>query len=250
MTKFLYLCIVMALDNKILTGQFVRIEQTPAKMSLRFFGFLIDLLIQLAYVFVMFFFDEYFHIKMSMSSVILFVMVPALLYQPVCESLSGGQTLGKYLMKIRVVRVDGSSPSVGDFLLRWLLLPVDWIFCAALAAFVMLITPRRQRVGDLAAGTMVIRLNTYDQIRVSLDEFRFVEDGYKPAYQEALNLTEDDANRIAHTLADRSTSRRHRIQQLSRELSTRLHLSEKHPSHEGFLAALLSDYRYFDLHSV
>ena len=66
---------------------------------------------------------------------------------------------------------------VGDILLRWLLLPIDILLFGSVAAFSMLVTPRRQRVGDLAAGTMVIRLNSYDQMRVSLDEFRRAMEG-------------------------------------------------------------------------
>jgi uncharacterized RDD family membrane protein YckC len=241
----------MATNKTILTGQYVCIEQMPAKLSLRFFAFFIDLLIQFSYLLVWSFLDDYLIIHMTKSEMILFVALPILLYQPVCESLSGGQTLGKYLMKTRVVRVDGSSPSVGDILLRWLILVVDIIFFGAVAAFSMLVTSRRQRLGDLAAGTMVIRLNTYDKIRVSLEEFRFVQDNYEPTYKEALNLTENDANRISRTLADRSTSRRHRIEQLSREVRKQLLMDDRSPvNHEAFLNTLLCDYRYYDLHSV
>ena len=149
-----------------------------------------------------------------------------------------------------MVRVDGSSPSVGDFLLRWLLFSVDILFFGAVAAFSMLVTARRQRLGDLAAGTMVIRLNTYDKMRVSLDEFRFVKDGYRPSYEEARNLTVEQADRIARTLADRSTSRRHRIETLARQMHHELLLSGEIVDPEVFLTTLLSDYRYYDLNSV
>lgn len=240
----------MATDKNILTGHFVRIEQTPAKSSFRFFGFIIDLLVLMAYIFLVFVFEDHLHLGMSTASLLLFVILPILIYQPVCESLSGGQTLGKFLLRTRVVSVDGSSPSVGDFLLRWLLLPIDTLFFGAVGAFTMLVTLRRQRLGDLAAGTMVIRLNTYDKIRVSLDEFRFVEDGYRPTYEEALNLTAGQADRIARTLADRSTSRRHRIEQLSQELRQELLLDHDNRHHEQFLATLLSDYRYYDLNTI
>ena len=158
--NFLYLCTAMAKDNHLVTGQFVRIEQTPAKSSLRFWGFFIDLLMEIAYIYAAFFLTDSLNINMDASSVLLFVVLPVLIYQPVCEVVSGGQTLGKFLLNTRVVRVDGSSPSVGDFLLRWLLFSVDILFFGAVAAFSMLVTARRQRLGDLAAGTMVIRLNT------------------------------------------------------------------------------------------
>jgi uncharacterized RDD family membrane protein YckC len=223
----------MAKDNHLVTGQFVRIEQTPAKSSLRFWGFFIDLLMEIAYIYAVFFVTDTLNINMEASSVLLFVVLPVLIYQPVCEVVSGGQTLGKFLLNTRVVRVDGSSPSVGDFLLRWLLFSVDILF-----------------FGAVAAGTMVIRLNTYDKIRVSLDEFRFVKEDYHPSYEEARNLTVEQADRIARTLADRSTSRRHRIETLARQMYHELLLSGEIVDPEVFLTTLLSDYRYYDLNSV
>ena len=248
--NFLYLCTAMAKDNHLVTGQFVRIEQTPAKSSLRFWGFFIDLLMEIAYIYAVFFVTDTLNITMDASSVLLFVVLPVLIYQPVCEVVSGGQTLGKFLLNTRVVRVDGSSPSVGDFLLRWLLFSVDILFFGAVAAFSMLVTARRQRLGDLAAGTMVIRLNTYDKIRVSLDEFRFVKEDYHPSYEEARNLTVEQAECIARSLADRSTSRRHRIETLARQMHHELLLSGEIVDPEVFLTTLLSDYRYYDLNSV
>lgn len=238
----------MAKDRNILTGQYVRIEQTPAKSSLRFFALVIDLMVMAAYVFLASFIDD--SLNLSPAFIILFVILPVLVYQPVCEALSGGQTLGKYLLKTRVVRCDGSSASVGDILLRWLLLPIDILLFGSVAAFSMLVTPRRQRVGDLAAGTMVIRLNNYDQMRVSLDEFRFAEDDYQPTYEQAQQLSEEQTARIAHTLADRGTSRRHRIERLAIEMRGSLMLPADGLSHERFLSTLLSDYRYYSLQAV
>lgn len=235
-------------DNHIITGQYVRIEQTPAAMSLRFWGYVIDLLTCLAYVLLFSWGTKSLGWSISWAETILLEVLPILIYQPVLESLCGGQTLGKYLLRTRVVRIDGTSPSMGDFLLRWLLMPVDIFFFGAVAAFSMLITPRRQRLGDLAAGTMVIRLNNYDKIRVHLDEFRFVRDGYEPTFSEARSLSEEQATRIARTLADRSSSRNNRITQLARELRSSLQIDLQHYyDDEHLLSDLLSDYRFFEM---
>jgi uncharacterized RDD family membrane protein YckC len=240
----------MAKEHRLVTGQFVRIEQIPASMKLRFFGFFIDLVIQMAYFIFMGLLNRTFHYGMSDVSLILFVLLPILLYQPLCESLTGGQTLGKYLLKTRVVCVDAASPSIGSFLLRWLLLPIDFFFFGGVAAFTMLITHHRQRLGDLAAGTMVIRLNTYDKVRVSMDEFSYVRDNYQVTIPEASKLTEKQADLIARTLADCSVSRRQRIGQLASKLRMELQLSAEIFDSETLLTVLLSDYRYYDLNTV
>lgn len=66
-----------------------------------------------------------------------------------------GQTLGKMLMRIEVIREeDGGVPGLGRAALRALtFLFVDML----VGIFVMLASPKRQRPGDMAAGTLVVR---------------------------------------------------------------------------------------------
>ena len=53
------------------------------------------------------------------------VYLPILGYSFLCEMFNHGQSFGKKLINIRVVKVDGSTPSIGSYLLRWLLFPID-----------------------------------------------------------------------------------------------------------------------------
>src|SRR3954451_10914356 len=79
----------------------------------------------------------------------------ALFYYFALES-GGGQTLGKRVMKIRVVRADGSALDSGRVAVRTLLRPIDAIGAYFVGLVVMLATgQRRQRLGDLAAGTVI-----------------------------------------------------------------------------------------------
>ena len=70
-----------------------------------------------------------------------------------------GQTVGKLLVGLRVVRTDGGRPSVAAIAVRTLLRVVDWLPFFYLVGFIaMLVTgERRQRLGDLAARTGVAR---------------------------------------------------------------------------------------------
>jgi uncharacterized RDD family membrane protein YckC len=74
------------------------------------------------------------------------------------EALTG-RTLGKALLGLRVVRAaDGGHPSAPALAARTLLRIVDGLpFFYALGVLVMLVTPGRQRIGDLAARTIVVR---------------------------------------------------------------------------------------------
>ncbi|MCD2198182.1 RDD family protein [Actinomycetospora endophytica] len=68
-----------------------------------------------------------------------------------------GRTLGMRLLGLRIRRVDGGVPSTGQYLGRALLLVVDTFMAGLLGLIVMLCSRRRQRVGDHAAGTVVVR---------------------------------------------------------------------------------------------
>lgn len=79
-------------------------------------------------------------------------------YGGFCEAVFNGHTPGKWAMGIRVVSVDGVPITGGQAVLRNLLWTFEWAvplaFMPALAS--MLLTRRFQRLGDLAAGTMVV----------------------------------------------------------------------------------------------
>jgi uncharacterized RDD family membrane protein YckC len=80
----------------------------------------------------------------------------ALYYHFALES-GDGQTVGKKLMKLRVVRADGRPAEMRDIAVRTVLRVVDGIGGYIVGLIVMLATgQRRQRLGDLAAGTIVV----------------------------------------------------------------------------------------------
>ncbi len=69
-----------------------------------------------------------------------------------------GRTLGKRFCDLRVVATDGSAIGLGSAFVRTLLRIVDVLPAFyALGAVVIWSTRRRQRIGDLAAGTVVVR---------------------------------------------------------------------------------------------
>jgi len=72
------------------------------------------------------------------------------------EMRTNGQTPGKKYMKIRVVQVEGAGISFNSIAIRNLLRAVDILGFYAVAGIVMFVTSKGQRLGDLAAGTVVI----------------------------------------------------------------------------------------------
>ena len=78
-------------------------------------------------------------------------------YYPAFELLWHGQTPGKRFQGIRVVRTDGQPAGLAPVLVRNLIRIIDVILLPFLALISMVVTRRSQRLGDLAAGTMVVR---------------------------------------------------------------------------------------------
>ncbi|MCC5637402.1 RDD family protein [Nostoc sp. CHAB 5844] len=74
------------------------------------------------------------------------------------ETLWQGQTPGKRFTKIRVVRDDGRPVGLAQATLRSLLRPLDEFFF--LGAFLIIFSRREKRLGDWAAGTIVIESQT------------------------------------------------------------------------------------------
>ncbi|MCS7265636.1 MAG: RDD family protein [Armatimonadetes bacterium] len=79
-------------------------------------------------------------------------------YHSLFESLWGGRTLGKKLLNIRVIRTDGTVPDLAASLIRNALRFIDYMPCTCgVGLTVMLLSAQFRRLGDYAAGTLVIR---------------------------------------------------------------------------------------------
>jgi uncharacterized RDD family membrane protein YckC len=87
------------------------------------------------------------------------------LYHVVLEGRFG-QTVGKRAVGVAVVSADGSRCTVRAAAIRTALRAVDWLPVAYLSGVLSIaLTERRQRLGDLAANTVVVR--TRDDRRVA-----------------------------------------------------------------------------------
>ncbi len=85
------------------------------------------------------------------------------LYWTVSEVAMGGQTLGKRVVGIRVVRVDGSPVGVLESAVRNLCRVVDFLpGLYAAGCLSMLLTHQHRRLGDLLAGTLLVREERFD----------------------------------------------------------------------------------------
>ena len=114
------------------------------------------------------------------------------------HSIFNGRTVGKILLKMRVVRFDGSPVHWSNYLVRWMLRLVDiWIFIGSIGLLTILFSERRQRLGDAAAGTVVI--STKNKTKVSHTILEEVEAVYQPTFTNVTLLTDKDIRLVKDT---------------------------------------------------
>ena len=145
-----------------MTPEAVLLEFAEAGLGSRSLAFLVDLAVRAGVlystVFVLgaagFVIDE--TIVVVLLTALGFSLVLA--YPAICETIWDGRTPGKMLLGLRVVTVEGAPIRFRHAAVRAGLGIVDFLVGAGSVAIVSaLLTRRSQRLGDLAAGTIVVR---------------------------------------------------------------------------------------------
>jgi uncharacterized RDD family membrane protein YckC len=171
-------------------------------------------------------------------------------YDLVCEVFFNGQSFGKKVMKIRVISLDGGRPRLSQFLLRWLFRIVDFIATGGVAALVTaIVTDKSQRLGDLVAGTVLIR--TVPRTQINKVGYVATQPDYNPVFQQAEQLTDSDVALIHEVVNNyMRTGNNVAVYQLADKI--RSHMSLTLPPEMNsmqFLQTLLKDYSHITSHA-
>jgi hypothetical protein len=116
--------------------------------------------------------------------------LPFLMYYLLFEYFMNGQTPGKKATGLKVVRINGGSLNFTSCFLRWVFRLIDiTLLYGNIAVYSILWTDKKQRLGDLAAGTAVIRINK----KTGINDLsgRDVENDYMLKYPESELLTDE-----------------------------------------------------------
>lgn len=161
------------LPGRFVSGEAVELDVRVARLGSRMLAFALDLMVLAGVAILLSTFTTYLLAKLDqvgqvdnalvsaviiIDLVILFVIIPAAV-----ETLSKGRSVGKLAAGLRVVRDDGGPIRFRHALVRalvgltlefpGLLLPgITWL----VGLWTMLVNPAGKRLGDLAAGTVVI----------------------------------------------------------------------------------------------
>jgi uncharacterized RDD family membrane protein YckC len=186
---------------RVQTTQNVTLEYEVASVGERILAAIIDYLILGAWVLLWTLLISALGVEGSTVFLLVGVVValPIVFYDLLCELFFNGQSIGKKARHLRVIRLDGTRPGLGDYLLRWLLRLVDiWMMYGLIAVVVMLANGRGQRLGDLAAGTSVV--STRPRQNAGPLAPGFTDEGYVVVFPQAAQLQDHDVATIRQLL--------------------------------------------------
>ena len=233
-------------QTSFITGQYVCVHQAAATVLQRVVAFLIDLCVMYFSGLIVGILLGTMALSTGIGSVVLMLilMIPILMYPLLMEVFNHGQSLGKKLVGIKVVSLDGSTPAISSYILRWILLLVDTMAFIGLTCIVF--TRNSQRLGDLAAGTTVVSLSR-EGYRGNLFNFSFAESNYYPTYPQVTNLSMAQFRLIANILYARPNPKRNdRLLRLAEKTRRIMGVNVALGTDaEYFLVNVYNDYQYF-----
>ncbi|WP_339666083.1 RDD family protein [Maribacter arcticus] len=172
------------------------------------------------------------------------IFLPAMFYSLLMHIVFNGRTVGKMLLKMRVVKVDGSPVHWSNYLVRWMLRLVDiWLFVGSIGILTILFSEKRQRLGDAAAGTVVI--STKNKTTVSHTILEEVEDTYVPQFTNVTILTDKDIRLIKETFSAAKKSNDFKTLKALREKVDSILQTNSELYDMKYLETVLKDYNYF-----
>jgi len=233
-------------ELQINTTQNVKIEFQSAGAGERLLAFGIDIVIKIGYLlFLNWTFGAFDNMdEWSQIAINTVLSFPVMFYTLVLESFFEGQTLGKRLLKIKVVKIDGYQASFSDYVVRWFFRIAD-IYIFGLGFFVMLFSKKTQRIGDMAAGTAVISLK--DSVNISHTILENLQDGYKPSYPNVIRLSDNDARIIKDTFRSaRASKDEETLVKLRDKIVEVVGINEvKQKNNAEFIDVILKDYNFY-----
>lgn len=179
---------------KINTSQNIDIEQPIASIGERIAATMLDMLFIMSYIALIAFIAGGLHYGWMMF----FVYIPVALYSLVSELAMNGQSWGKKILKIKVVKMDGTPTTFSSYFLRWITRIVEiFTMFGSLATITIILNRKGQRLGDIAANTTVIRLRDK-----SLKEtiYTQIPDNYTVVYPDVSILSINDIYTIKEVL--------------------------------------------------
>jgi len=233
----------------IRTTQNVIINYDLAPLRDRCLGLFIDILLTAGVCLLLVYFVYWIaYLGELFQAIIPFLAILLFFSYTLCmEIFNKGQSIGKMTMGVRVLKLDGSEPSLSDYLIRSLFHMIDTYLCLGILGSIFIATSEnRQRMGDRAANTVVVKLNTSNMF--SLNDILNIStiENYEPQYADIKNINEKDMLVVKNALLrhrnNPSENNVSMINNLALKMITLLDIKERPTDNLEFLKTLIKDY--------
>ncbi|KOY87781.1 hypothetical protein AD998_18050 [bacterium 336/3] len=235
---------------RIETSQNVFIEFSLAGLGERILAFILDFIFMSLYTWAIFVIADNLSIKLlrndnnSILFMIFFWLLPLSIYSIIQEIFFNGQTLGKKILRIKVVTTRGRQPSLTQYMVRWLFRLIDIWGSMGIVGIVAAATNKyHQRVGDLAAGTCLIKLKSRTELSQQLIIPDFHE-LYSPKYTQVTLLSDSDVNLIKEAILTHRKYQNEEILKAFAKKTKEILRIENTDKDEKFLNRIVKDYTY------
>ena len=228
----------------IQTSQNIQLEYPLAGIGDRILAFVIDAVIILSFIFITNIILGASGISMTVAMNVMLSII-AYLYRLVSEVFFNGQTVGKRTLQIKVVKLDGSVPSFSAYFLRWLMEPIDF-FIMGLGVVFIILSKNGQRVGDLLAGTTVVKMKKITATNVRNKVImETVDENYVPKIPEAAQLADNEIRLIKDALSVfRDGAKQKPLLLIEEKLKEKYNIQSDMPTVK-FMYTLLRDHTYY-----
>lgn len=241
--------------SDVVTGEAVALDLRPASFATRMLALMVDLLVQVALAIgaAWLAFGLFFAVDAAAQTALFILMLVAILVglPATVETLTRGRSLGKLAAGLRVVRDDGGPVRLRQALIRALVGFGELYLTFGSPALICSLANRRgKRIGDLLAGTYVVRERTtvlggvMAQMPPELHLWAATADIGRLPDRLALSVRQF----LSRTHLLHPSSRQRLGHELAREVAT--HVAPPPPANthpERFLAAVLAERRTRDL---
>ena len=229
------------------TTQNVNINFTAASVGDRIFAQLLDILVMIAVLLDITGLSTTIEAMDTWSVMGAYVIIYShiMFYTIVQESLWEGQTIGKRIMKTKVIKLDGYQAGFGDYLIRWLFRLVEILIGYGIIALIAVIASKKsQRLGDMAAGTAVITLK--NKVNINHTIIQDINSDYVPTYPLVIKLSDNDVRIIKETFETAITTRDFAtIIKLREKVLSVTGIKNQSGNDQDFIRTLLKDYNYY-----
>ena len=230
------------------TTQNVNLAYKIVSVGERILAFLLDMLIFILYLYIVEVITDIMGLAISDNWTVFglqqLLLLPVMFYSLFMHILFNGRTIGKMVLKTRVVKIDGGPVHWSNYLILWMLRLVDiWIFVGSIGLLSILFSERRQRVGDFAAGTVVI--STKNKVKISHTILEEITETYDPKFTNVTKLTDKDVRLIKETYLIAISSGDYKtLNTLRKKIESILEVTSEFYDKQ-FIETILKDYNYY-----